>query len=102
MSLIVPLSPVPFQIVSTILNSQNCTINVYQKSTGLYMDLFLNNLPVMTCVACLNNVLVIYDEYIGFLGDFFFIDMQGSLDPTFDGLGSRFFLVYAFPDELGL
>lgn len=99
---IVQLIAVPSQTVAVILNSQNCTINVYQKSTGLYLDLLVNDIALLTCVQCLNGNLIVRDEYLGFLGDLFFADMQGVNDPTFDGIGKRYFLAYAFPAELAL
>lgn len=96
---IVSLQPVPSQTLSVTLNNQSCQINLYQKSAGLYFDLIVNGAPNPTVcgVLCLNgNPLVVY-LYLGFLGDFFFIDTENLTtpsDPVYTGLGSRFQLVY--------
>jgi hypothetical protein len=96
---IVPLQPVPSQTLSITLNNQACQINVYQKSNGLYFDLIVNGAPNPTVVGvlCLNgNPLVVY-LYLGFIGDFLFIDTENLAtpsDPDFTGLGGRFQLVY--------
>ena len=44
----IPLKPVPSQTLSVLLNGQNCQISVYQKSTGVYLDLHINNSPIVT------------------------------------------------------
>ena len=38
--LIVPLQPVPSQSIKTVLNGQNCVIEVYQEILGLYLNLY--------------------------------------------------------------
>lgn len=96
---IVPLQPVPSQTLGITLNNQACQINLYQKSTGLYFDLIVNGAPNPTVrgVLCLNgNPLVIY-SYLGFVGDFLFVDtvnLTTPSDPIYTGLGSRFHLIY--------
>ena len=40
---IIPLQAVPSQTLNVNLNNQACTINVYQKSTGLFIDLLVND-----------------------------------------------------------
>ena len=91
---ILPLSAVPSQTFSVQLNNQNCLINLYQKSTGLYFDLFINNSPVIQSMLCLNEVGLVRESYLGFVGQLVFVDTQGSSDPTYDGLGSRYLLTY--------
>jgi hypothetical protein len=39
---------------------------------------------------------------MGFIGNLLFVDTQGSSDPTYDGLGSRFSLVYLTAEEYAL
>lgn len=104
---VVPLQAVPSQTLSVTLNNQSCQINVYQKSTGLYFDLIVNGAPNPTVcgILCLNaNLLIIY-EYLGFIGDFAFLDtvnLTMPSDPDYTGLGSRFILMYFTPSDLGL
>ena len=91
----ITLAPVPAQAVSVSLGGQTCQINVYQKRTGLYLDLGVNNVPIIYGVLCLNANLIVRDAYLGFVGDLIFYDTQGSNDPDYTGLGGRFQLLYA-------
>ncbi len=90
----IPLQAVPSQTVSVLLGGQNCQIAVYQKSTGLYLDLSVNNAPIVTTVICRDRVRLVRQVYRGFVGDLTFADMQGLSDPDYTGLGGRFLLVY--------
>ena len=49
---IVPLQAVPNQAVLTSLNGQQTQLNVYQKRTGLFMDIFVGNSLVLSGVRC--------------------------------------------------
>lgn len=91
----VPLAAVPSQQLSITLDGQNCTISVYQKTTGLYFDMQFNGVPFTNTVRCLNEARLCEDrQYLGFAGDFLFYDTQGSSDPDYTGLGSRYLLIY--------
>jgi hypothetical protein len=90
----IPIGAVPAQTFTIQLNSQNCTINLYQKSTGLYFDLALNGTTIVQTMICLNLVGLVREAYLGFNGQLAFFDTQGTSDPTYDGLGSRYQLVY--------
>lgn len=96
----IPLQAVPSQRMTVLLADQNCQINVYQKSTGLYLDLYLNHDPVSTTVLCLDRVRLIRQKYKGFAGDLCFIDTWGRENPTYTGLGKRFLLVYLAHEEV--
>jgi hypothetical protein len=98
--LIIPTNPIPSQVLATTLNSQTCTIAIYQRSTGLFMDVSVSNILVIGGVLCLDRTLVVRDAYLGFAGDLFWADMQGTTDPTSTALGTRFLLFYALPTEL--
>jgi hypothetical protein len=92
--LIVPLQPTPNQTLTVLLGNQNCRINVYQKFFGLYLDLTIGATPILAGVICQNANRIVRYAYLGFVGDLAFFDTQGSDDPTFTGLGSRWQLVY--------
>jgi hypothetical protein len=101
----VPLIPIASQQVNITLDGQPCQINVYQKYTGLYLDLFLNGAPVSTTVRCLNQATLISDrQYLGFVGDLMFWDTQGDTAPAFAGLGpegtGRYQLIYLEASDL--
>lgn len=92
--LVVPLLSTPSQTVSVTLGGQSCRIDVYQRRTGLYVDLRVLDAPIVTGVIALNANLIVRSAYLGFTGDLAFFDQLGAEDPSSDGLGSRFFLAY--------
>lgn len=96
----IPLQAVPSQSLSVVLSSQNCQINIYQKTTGVYLDLFMDNAPIVTTKLCRDRVRLVRQEYLGFIGDLAVVDTQGKSDPSYEGLGSRFALVYLDSGDL--
>ncbi len=91
---IVPLQAIPNQAVTITLGGQNAQINVFQKRTGLFLDLYVSNTLVIAGALCLDRNPVVRSVYLGFTGDLAFYDMQGTSDPTFDGIGVRYSLAY--------
>jgi len=91
---IVPLTPVASQTFTVQLNAQNCVINLYQKSTGLFIDLTADGNVIVDTMLCLNAVGIVRELYLGFDGQLVFIDTQGNNDPDYTGLGSRYILTY--------
>jgi len=91
---LIPINDVYSQTLTTTAGGQYCRINLYQKATGLYFDLYLNDVLLNAGVICENLNRLVRDRYLGFLGDFMFQDMQGSDDPSSPGLGSRFLFYY--------
>lgn len=98
--LIVPLQPLPNQTFTIQLAGQSCQIDIYQTSFGLFMDLYRDNQQVIVGVICQNRNRIVRDLYLGFAGDFWFVDQQGNEDPDFTGLGTRFLLEYIEASEL--
>jgi hypothetical protein len=96
----IPLQAVPSQSLSVVLGSQNCQINVYQKSTGLFLDLFVNNEPIITAALCLDRVRLVRTSYQAFVGDLAFADTLGTADPTYQGLSTQFQLLYLESTDL--
>jgi hypothetical protein len=102
---IIPLQPTPSQVVSVELNNQSCQINIYQKLTGLYCDLFVDNALIIGGVICQNLNSIVRDSYFGFIGDFCFLDNHGDTDPYYTGLGNgrndeRYSFLYLEPGEV--
>lgn len=91
---IIPLTSAPSQTFTVQLGAQNCSMNIYQKSNGLYFDLTVNGAPCVNTVLCLNLVGLVREAYYGLTGQLAFVDTQGTSDPTYDGLGTRYQLVY--------
>lgn len=98
--IVVPLQPLPSQTVDVVLNGQPCTIKVYQRTTGLYVDLDVNNVLTIGGVIAHDRNKIVRSTYLGFIGDLAFVDTQGADDPDYTGVGNRFILGYFTPDEL--
>jgi hypothetical protein len=99
--IVVPIQAVPAQVVTIQLSGQNCDLNIYQKFYSLTMDVLVNNNLIIGGVTCWNLNRIVRSKYLGFVGDFAFFDTQGGGDdPTWDGLGTQFQLLYFAPDEV--
>lgn len=92
--LIIPLQAVPNQQVTTLLDGQYVQIDVFQKTTGLFANVYQNNDLVVGGVICQDRNRLIRSAYLGFSGDLAFVDMEGTDDPSYEGIGSRFLLLY--------
>jgi hypothetical protein len=102
---IVPLSAVPSQTVTVILNSQECIIHVYTQGSGLYLDLTVSGTLTIAGVICQDRNLLVINSYLGFVGDLEFIDRQGLSDPVYTGFNpiadsARYLLAYLLPSEI--
>lgn len=97
---IIPITADQSQTFGVQLDKQDCNINIYQKSTGLYLDLSVAGTPIINARLCLDRVKLVGLKYLGFSGDLVFIDTQGLSDPTYDGLNSRYLLVYFSEGEI--
>lgn len=91
---IIPIISVASQSFMVQLGNQNCSINIYQKRNGLYFDLIVNNVTCVQTVLCLNLVGLVRQPYYGFIGQLAFVDTQGTSDPNYQYLGTRYLLVY--------
>lgn len=98
--LIVPLQAIPNQTVTVTLNDQVTQLNVYQTYNGLFIDVYLENDLIIGGVICENQNRIIRSAYLGYSGDLAFVDVNGSTDPVYTGLGTRYFLTYLTEDEL--
>ena len=83
---IVPLQVVPNQAVLTSLNGQTVQLNVYQKRTGLFLDIYVSNTLILAGVRCRNTTLMVLDAYLGFVGALTWLDNQGNDNPDYTGL----------------
>jgi hypothetical protein len=90
----ITLQPTASQSLTANLAGQRCFIEIYQKSTGLFMDLTVNGYPVLNGQLCLRRVRLVRLAYLGFIGDLVFLDTLGDDDPYYTGLGSRWKLLY--------
>jgi len=97
---IIPLKPLPSQVLNVVLNNQNCQIKIYQKFYGLFIDLYINDVIIIGGVIAEDRNRIVRSIYLGFIGDLAFVDTQGQSNPEYSGLGDRFFLAYFDSDEV--
>lgn len=90
----IPLSTVPSQVLSIQLSQNSCRISVYQKRTGLFVDIRVNDRLVLAGALCRDRTWLVRGPHLGFPGDLAFFDTQGTSDPHYTGLGARFRLVW--------
>lgn len=101
--LTIPLQPVPSQTVQTQLDGQSVTINIYEKiEQGVFVDVISNGTTMGTGIIARDAVPLVAATYLGFAGNLIFADTQGSDDPTYTGLGSRFVLAYLTAAEYAI
>lgn len=95
----ITLQPVPSQQLQVVLGGQNCQIAVYMKGSAMFVDVNANGADISTCVIARDAIPLVPTTYLGFVGNLLFTDTQGTSDPTYDGLGSRYQLVYLTASE---
>ena len=98
--LVIPVQALPNQQLQVQLGSQACTIELAQTDYGLFLTLSVGGSLVVASVICENLNRIVRSLYLGFSGDLCFIDTQGTTDPIFTGLGSRYQLLYLAPSDL--
>jgi len=94
------LQPVPSQQTQVVLNGQSCMISVYVKNQSMLFDLAVNGTQIATAIQCKNLVSLVSTSYLGFTGWLVFYDTQGSSDPIYTGLSSRWVMLYLTTADL--
>jgi hypothetical protein len=94
---VIPLSPVPSQRLSAVVDGKNCQITLYKKTTGMFFDLTIDNVPIVQTRSVQDRRPLVLGAYKGVGGEFVMIDTQGTDNPQPSGLGSRWQLVYGIP-----
>lgn len=92
--LVIPLQAVPSQQFQIVLGGQNCQISVYERTTGIFVDVSVNGASISAGVLAHNLVPLVPTVYLGFAGNILFVDNQGQSDPSYTGLGTRYQLLY--------
>ena len=98
----IPLQPIPSQSTKVVLGGQNCQLLVYQKPQGVFVDINADGVDIVVGVIARDAVPPVCRDYMDFIGNLLYIDTQGNTDPSYDGLGSRFNLVYLTAEEYAL
>lgn len=109
MQIVGNLAQNPNQTLQIVLGGQNCSIELrtldgYATTDTVSLDvpqpylafsLSVSGVSITTTQNCLNQKrLLLNRQYLGFVGDFMFIDTQGQDDPQYTGLGTRWQLIY--------
>ena len=90
----IPLQSISSQQLLVTLDGQQCAISVYVKTQCMFFDLAVNGTQVAYAVQCKNLVSLVPTSYLGFSGWLTLVDTQGSSDPIYTGLGSRWIMLY--------
>lgn len=90
----IPLNPSSSQEIACTLSGLSCRLWIRQLSTGLYLDLLLDEKPLIMGAICFTGVDLIRNPASPLPGRLYFTDTQGNADPYYDGLGDRFLLQY--------
>ena len=88
------LQSVPSQQLQIVLDGQNCVISIYVKNQCMLFDLSVGGTQIAYAVQCKNLVSLVPTAYLGFAGWLLFFDTQGTSDPIYTGLGTRWVLLY--------
>lgn len=92
--LAIPIAATPSQTLTVLLSGQDVRLNIFQKTTGVYVDVMVSGQALVRSVIARDRVPLIRHGYLGFIGDLFFKDIQGASNPEYSGLGSRYVLGY--------
>jgi hypothetical protein len=98
--LVIPVQPLPNQTLQVQLNGQPVQLNLYQTNFQMQMDVLLAGEPIIQGQPCQNLNLLVRYSYLGFEGDLTWLDTEGTDDPDYLGLGSRFQLLYLDPTDV--
>ncbi len=92
--MIIPVQAVPSQTLTVQLAGQRTRINIYTKTTGMFVDVYVNDVLIIGGVIAQDRNVIVRDAYLGFIGDLGFYDTQGTDDPVYTGLGARWQFAY--------
>ncbi|MFT9088910.1 MAG: hypothetical protein ABF436_09975 [Acetobacter okinawensis] len=95
MAVVIPLGAVAYQSLRVPLSGHAVRLTLQQRGTGLYAAVWVDDVPVLAGALCQDRTWLVRDSAGALPGDMAFADTQGTQDPDYTGLGSRFVLVYA-------
>ena len=94
----VPVRAEPAQALGIVLGGQNVSICIYTRDNlgtpSLYCDLAVDGTMVWLGHICHNLQDLKFYSYLPFSGVLRFVDLQGDADPQWEGLGTRWVLLY--------
>ena len=90
----IPLQAVPNQTVKVSLSGQNVILNINSSSYGIFVTVNVNNVDFVESILACHASPLIAAYYEGFAGNLIFFDTQGTDNPVYTGLGTRWLLTY--------
>lgn len=106
---LIPTDQVPNQEFKVILDSQNCTIHIYQRvdlflgEACMYMDVYVDSDLIRQGQKMIPKEPILTEPH-GMAGNFYIVDTYASDDyqklPDYEGLGERWKLYWLDDDEL--
>ena len=98
----IPIQAIPSQTVSVSLAGQSVQVSIYQKAQGVFVDVTSDGIVAAIGTIARDAVALVCQDYKGFAGNLMFLDTQGSSDPDYTGVNTRFMLVYLTAAEYAL
>ncbi len=99
MAVVIPLAAVAYQSLRVPLAGHAVRLDLQQRATGLYAAVWVDDVPVLAGALCQDRTWLVRQSASTLPGDMGFADTQGTQDPDYTGLGSRFVLVYVQDSE---
>lgn len=90
----IPLDAIPYQTVSFMIGDKAVTVSLRQLGTSLYTSLWVDGEMINSNIRATNGGHICVFPTSEISTDLRLIDTVGSEDPQYDGLGSRWLLVY--------
>lgn len=90
----IPLDAIPNQKMSISLGDQSCEIAVRQIGARLYASLTADGVTISTNAPAVNGGRVNLYPNPYFKGVLYWVDRIGDAPPQYDGLGTRWVLIY--------
>ena len=87
----------PIPDLHALLGDQECACTVYQRGPRLYLDLNVDGHQICTGAVCLDRVDMPVSPTAHFSGRLRFVDTRGREAPRWDGLGTRWRLLWISP-----
>lgn len=99
----IPLIQAPNQELLVILGEQNCTLAIYQRNAGVFLDLSMLGGVVCRGAVCTPGQDILQVAQTVFSGALYIVDLQNQSKeqaaPHWSGLGSRWRLYYLTATE---
>ncbi len=90
----IPARPIPAYSFQTILNGQACSLRLVWRNDTLYCDLMVDNAYIWQGRIVHDRTPIKNFRVTPFVGNFVFVDYEGTNDPQYSGLGSRYRMFY--------